>query len=51
MYIRPILEYSSTVCNWAPHIKCSIDKLEAVQRWAAIDMLWAIIDITVVYHQ
>ena len=33
MFVRPILEYSSTV--WAPHTKCSIDKLEAVQRWAA----------------
>ena len=33
MYIRPILEYSSTV--WAPHTKRSIDKLEAVQKRAA----------------
>ena len=33
MYVRPILEYSSAV--WAPHTKCSIDKLEAVQRRAA----------------
>ena len=33
MFIRPILEYSLSV--WVPHTKCSIDKLEAVQRWAA----------------
>ena len=33
MYIKPILEYSSTVL--APHTKRSIDKLEAVQRQAA----------------
>ena len=33
MYVRPILEYSSAV--WVPHTKCSIYKLEAVQRRAA----------------
>ena len=33
MYIRPILEYSSTV--WAPYTKCNIDKLEAIQRRVA----------------
>jgi len=33
IYVRPILEYA--VCSWAPHTKCSIDKLESVQRRAA----------------
>jgi len=33
IYERPILEYA--VCSWAPHTKCSIDKLESVQRRAA----------------
>ena len=33
MYVRPILEYSSVV--WAPHTKCNIGKVEAVQRYAA----------------
>ena len=30
LYIRPILEYASTV--WAPYIKSSIQKLEATQN-------------------
>ena len=33
LYIRPILEYASTV--WAPYIKSSIEKLEAIQRHTA----------------
>ena len=33
MYVRPILEYAAVV--WAPHTKCNIDRLEAVQRRAA----------------
>ena len=33
MYVRPILEYATVV--WAPHTKCDIDRLEAVQRRAA----------------
>ena len=33
LYIRPILEYASTV--WAPYTKSSIEKLEATQRRAA----------------
>ena len=33
MYVRPILEYAAVV--WAPHTKCDIDRLEAVQRRAA----------------
>ena len=33
LYIRPILEYASTV--WAPYTKSSIEKLEAIQRRAA----------------
>ena len=32
MYDRPILEYAAVV--WAPHT-CEIERLEAVQRWAA----------------
>ena len=31
-YVRPILEYAAVV--WAPHTKCDIDRLEAVQRRA-----------------
>ena len=33
MYVRPILQYAAVV--WAPHTKCDIDRLEAVQRRAA----------------
>ena len=33
LYIRPILEYASTV--WAPYTKSSIDKLEAIQKRTA----------------
>ena len=33
LYIRPILEYASTV--WAPYTKSSIEKLEATQRRTA----------------
>ena len=33
LYIRPILEYAAAV--WAPHTRCDIEKLEAVQRRAA----------------
>ena len=33
LYVRPILEYAAVV--WAPHTKCDIDRLEAVQRRAA----------------
>ena len=33
MYVRPILEYSSTV--WAPYTNSNIDKLEAFQKHAA----------------
>ena len=33
LYIRPILEYASTV--WAPYTKSSTEKLEATQRHAA----------------
>ena len=32
-YVKPILEYAVTV--WAPYTRCSIDKLESVQRRAA----------------
>ena len=32
-YVKPIIEYSSTV--WDPHIKEDIHKLEMVQRRAA----------------
>ena len=32
-YIRPILEYASTV--WAPYTKSSTEKLEAIQRRTA----------------
>ena len=32
-YVKPILEYVVTV--WAPYTRCSIDKLESVQRCAA----------------
>ena len=34
LYIRPILEYASTV--WAPYTKLSIEKLEATQKCTAI---------------
>ena len=33
LYVRPILEYASTV--WAPYTKSSIEKLEAIQRHTA----------------
>ena len=33
MYVRPILEYTAVV--WAPHTRCDIERLEAVQRQAA----------------
>ena len=33
VYVRPILEYAAVV--WAPHTRCDIERLEAVQRWAA----------------
>ena len=33
MYVRPILEYAAVL--WAPHTGCDIERLEAVQRWAA----------------
>ena len=32
-YVKPILEYAVTV--WAPYIRCSINKLESVQRHTA----------------
>ena len=31
-YVKPILEYAVTV--WAPYTRCSINKLESVQRHA-----------------
>ena len=34
MYVRPILKYAAVV--WAPHTRCDIERLEAVQRQAAI---------------
>ena len=33
IYVRPILEYAAVV--WAPHTRCDIERLEAVQRRAA----------------
>ena len=33
-FVRPQLEYASSV--WAPHTHCNIDRIEAVQRRAAI---------------
>ena len=33
MYIRPIMEYAAVV--WESYTGCDIDRLEAVQRWAA----------------
>ena len=33
LYVRPILEYAAAV--WAPHTRCDIERLEAVQRRAA----------------
>ena len=33
MHVRPILEYAAVV--WAPHTRCDIDRLGAVQRRAA----------------
>ena len=29
MYVRPTLEYGAVV--WAPHIRCDIERVEAVQ--------------------
>lgn len=33
LYVRPILEYAAAA--WAPHTRCDIERLEAVQRRAA----------------
>ena len=49
MYIRPLLEYSSTV--FGPLIlNIALTSLKQF-KGGQLDMLWTIIDITVVYHQ
>jgi len=42
-FVRPQLEYASTA--WSPHTRCNIDKIEAVQRWAARSVLIGAIQI------